>query len=99
MFHSQKIYGCLRINLAVAIVGTTTFWACNSRSARSNISAEPGTATVNLSALTHSSESGVFHEVKRGNLLPSPVLDQLGGIADPAQAFNAQQLMQEQVFS
>lgn len=62
--------------------------ACNYRNAPPKNLTEEGTATINLSAVTNSSQTQVFNEVKQASRLPSAVLDKLGGIADPGQPFN-----------
>jgi hypothetical protein len=62
--------------------------ACNYRNAPPKNPTEEGIATINLSAVTNSSQTEVFHEVKQASRLPSAVLDKLGGIADPGQPFN-----------
>jgi len=50
---------------------------------------EEGTAIINLSAVTNSSQNNeVFHEVRHVRWLPSAVLDEFGEIADPRQPFN-----------
>jgi hypothetical protein len=63
--------------------------ACNYRNAPPKNPTEDGTATINLSAVTNSSHTEVFHEVKQSSRLPNAVLDKLGGIADPGQPYNA----------
>jgi hypothetical protein len=63
--------------------------ACNYRNAPPKNPTEEGTATINLSAVTNSSLTEVFHEVKQSSRLPNAVLEKLGGIADPGQPFNA----------
>ena len=63
--------------------------ACNYRNGLPKNPAEEATATINLSAVTKSSHTEVFHEVKQASRLPSAVVDKLGGIADPGQPFNA----------
>ena len=73
--------------LLLIIVGICL--ACNYRNAPPKNPTEEGTATINLSAVTNSSQTEVFHEVKQASRLPSAVLDKLGGIADPGQPFNA----------
>jgi hypothetical protein len=59
------------------------------RHGKSKIFEEEGTTTVNLSAVTNSSRTEVFHEVRHACRLPSAVLDKLGGIAGPGQPFNS----------
>jgi hypothetical protein len=74
-------------DLLLIIVGICL--ACNYRNALPKDPTEESTATINLSAVTNSSQTQVFHEVKQASRLPSAVLDKLGGIADPGQPFNA----------
>jgi hypothetical protein len=62
--------------------------ACKARKAQQEHSIEENTATINLSAVTNSSENEVFNQVKQASRLPSAVLDELGEIADPGQPFN-----------
>ena len=62
--------------------------ACNERNAPPKNPTEEVTATINLSPVTNSSRAEVFHEVKQASLLPSAVVDKLGGIADAGQPFN-----------
>lgn len=61
---------------------------CNHRSAPPKNPPEEATATIDLSAVTNSSQTEVFHKVERASRLPSAVLDKLGGIADPGQPYN-----------
>ena len=65
--------------------------ACNYRNAppkKPKHPIEEGTAIINLSAVTNSSQTEVFREVRPASRLPSAVLDKLGGVADPGQPFN-----------
>jgi hypothetical protein len=73
--------------LPLIIVGICL--ACNYRNAPPKNPNEEGTATINLSAVTNSSQAEVFHEAKQSSRLPNAVLDKLGGLADPGQPFNA----------
>jgi hypothetical protein len=63
--------------------------ACNDRKAQQKHPSEEHTATINLSSVTNSSQTEVFNEVKQASRLPSAVIDELGGIADPGQPFNS----------
>jgi hypothetical protein len=51
------------------------------------------TATINLSAITGTSDIELFHEVTRAGMLPGSVLAELGGIADPGGPFNSTDAM------
>jgi hypothetical protein len=62
--------------------------ACNVPEVPAKNPAVEGTAIINLSAVTNSSQTEVFHEVRHASWLPSAVLDEVGGIADPGQPFN-----------
>lgn len=61
---------------------------CNDPEISVKNSTVEGTAIINLSAATNSSKTEVFHEVRHSSLLPSVVIDEFGGIADPGQQFN-----------
>jgi hypothetical protein len=62
--------------------------ACNDPEIPGKNTTVEGTAVINLSAVTNSSQTEVFHEVRHASWLPSGVLDKIGGIADPGQPFN-----------
>jgi hypothetical protein len=62
--------------------------ACNYHNAPPKKPIEEPPATINLSAVIHSRQDGVLHEVKLASQLPSAVLDELGGVADKGQPFN-----------
>src|SRR5215472_9114085 len=74
---------------ALLLIVILIFLACKNRNAPPKNPTEEGTATINLSAVTNSSQTEVFHEVKQASLLPSAVLEAFGGMADPGQPFNA----------
>lgn len=57
--------------------------ACNYRNAPPKNPTEEGTAIINLSAVTNSSQTEVFREVRQASRLPSAVLDKLGGGSGP----------------
>jgi hypothetical protein len=63
--------------------------ACNAHKAQQKHSIEEHTETINLGGVTNSSQTEMFSEVKQVSQLPSAVIDELGGIADPGQPFNS----------
>jgi len=79
--------GMVLAGLLLIIVGTCL--ACNDHKAPQKDPIEVGTATINLSAVTNSNQIEVFNEVKQASRLPTFVLNELGGMADPGQPFNA----------
>ena len=81
MFRFRAIAALLLIIVGICL-------ACNYRKAPLKNPTEERTATINLSAVTNSGQTEVFHEVMQASQLPSAVLDELGGVADPGQAFN-----------
>jgi len=72
--------------LPLIIVGICL--ACNDPEIPGKNATAEGTACINLSAITNSSQTEVFHEVRHASWLPSVVLDKIGGITDPGQPFN-----------
>lgn len=74
--------------VALPLILIASFPSCTSRDAAPNKPSKESTAAINLSAVTSFNQVPVFHEVKRTNELPKPVIDVLGGMADPEQPFN-----------
>ncbi len=62
--------------------------ACKARKDEPKGSQAEAKATINLKSITGINENQVFEEVRRANLLPNGVLDQIGGMANPGQPFN-----------
>ena len=84
MFRPRAIAALLLIIVGICL-------ACNYREAPQAPPKNPTeerTATINLSAVTNSGQTEVFHEVMQASQLPSAVLDKLRGVADPGQPFN-----------
>jgi len=79
---------CRFRTFAALLIIIEMYLACDSRNAQPKKPVAESTATISLSAVTNSSRTEVFHEVKQASLLPSAVLDALGGMADPGQPFN-----------
>ena len=82
MFRFRAIAALLLVTAGICL-------ACNHRNTPPKDPSGEGTATINLSAVTNSTQTEVFHEVKQESGLPGAVLHSLGGIANPGQPFNA----------
>jgi hypothetical protein len=72
---------------ALTLMTAGIILACNSRNREASRPADK-TANIRLDAVTKSSKTLVFYEVKRVKLLPRAVLDKMGNIAEPTERFN-----------
>jgi hypothetical protein len=73
---------------AILLITLGTCVACNRGSAAPKRGFNEQSATINLIAITHSSQRQLFHEVAGRNQLPKAVRVELGVIADRNQPFN-----------